>query len=274
MDRASRPNVCSPQEHLRAIADALGDTSEGLTGSEISHLLATCQITDTDPMLTKRHRLYNAFASDQNRRQHRRNIVQFIRVAMKPEQYVREPHRFEPMRALLNRALAFAALAVDASGALEATDEPARTLPEAEQRARELRDDLSSRGVHPDVLRFCRAELLADNYFHAVLEAVKSVADKLRTRTGLTDDGAPLVDRALAGDMPMLAINPLRTDSERSEQKGFANLLRGIFGMFRNTTAHEARINWPIAKKDAEDLLSVLSLVHRRLDKTHMPPRV
>ena len=100
------------------------------------------------------------------------------------------------------------------------------------------------------------------------------MADKIRTRTGLTDDGALLVDRALAGDIPMLAINPLKTDSERSEQKGFANLLRGTFGMFRNTTAHQARINWPIAKDDAEDLLSLLSLIHRRLDKTHMPPRV
>ncbi len=30
------------------------------------------------------------------------------------------------------------------------------------------------------MLRFCREELLADNYFHAVLEAVKSVADKMR----------------------------------------------------------------------------------------------
>ncbi len=273
-DKNSRPNICFPQEQVRAIADALGDTTDGLTGSEIGHLLATCNITDTDPALTKRHRLYNAFANDQNRRQHRRNILQFIRVATKPERFAREPHRFEPMRALLNRALAFASLAVNASGELKQTEERARTLPEAEQRARELRADLSSRGVHPDVLRFCRAELLADNYFHAVLEAVKSVADKIRTRTGLTDDGALLVDRALAGDIPMLAINPLKTDSERSEQKGFANLLRGTFGMFRNTTAHEARINWPIAKDDAEDLLSLLSLIHRRLDKTHMPPRV
>ena len=31
----------------------------------------------------------------------------------------------------------------------------------------------------------------------------------------------------------MLAINPHRTERERSEQKGFANLVRGTFGMFR-----------------------------------------
>jgi uncharacterized protein (TIGR02391 family) len=71
----------------------------------------------------------------------------------------------------------------------------------------------------------------------------------------------------------MLAINPLKTESEKSEQKGFANLLRGTFGMFRNTTAHEARIYWPIGKDDAEDLLSLVSLIHRRLDTTDMPPR-
>jgi uncharacterized protein (TIGR02391 family) len=88
------------------------------------------------------------------------------------------------------------------------------------------------------VLRFCREELVFDNYFHAVLEAAKSVADKLRNRTGFTDDGAVLVDRALAGDAPIIAINALETDSEKSEQRGFANLIKGIFGMFRNTTAH------------------------------------
>ncbi len=261
------------QAQLEAIADALGDTADGLTGSEIGHLLATSRMGDIDPSLTKRKRLYNAFASEQNQRQDRTHILAFIRHAMKPERFARAPERFEPMRAHLNRALAFAGLAVNASGTLEAA-EAASTLSEAQRRAQELRADLNTRGVHPDVMRFCRDELLADDYFHAVMEAVKSVADKLRARTGLTDDGATLVDRALAGELPMLAINPLVTDSEKSEQKGFANLVKGTFGMFRNTTAHAARIHWPMTKDDAEDLLSLVSLIHRRLDAAHMPPRV
>jgi len=222
--------------------------------------------------MTKRHRLYNAFAHDQNRRQDRTRILGFIRNAMKPERFTREPQRFEPMRGNLNRALAFAGLCVDESGTLKAA-EKARTLSEAQRRADELRADLSARGVHPDVLRFCQAELVADDYFHAVLEAVKSVADNLRSKTGLSDDGAALVDRSLAGSPPMLAINPLSTESHRSEQKGFANLARGVFGMFRNPTAHEPRIHWPIGKEDAEDLLSLVSLIHRRLDDAHMLPR-
>ena len=192
---------------------------------------------------------------------------------MKPARFSREPQRFEPLRALLNQALAFAGLVVDEAGRLT-TAEAARTLPEAQRRARELRADMEGRGVHPDVLRFCRAELLVDNYFHAVQEAVKSVADKMRARTGVSDDGAGLVDRVFGGDPPLLAINPRTTVSERSEQSGFANLVRGTFGMFRNPTAHEARIHWTMSKEDAQDLLTIVSLIHRRLDRAQMPPRV
>lgn len=224
------------QSQIEAIAAALADTSEGLTGSEIGHLLATCRMSDPTPTLTKRYRLHNAFAESQNSRQDRRAILAFIRHAMKPERYARCPERIEPMRTNLNRALSFARLAVDAAGMLS-SGEQARTLSDAERRARELKEDLTARGVHPDVLRFCRAELVSDDYFHAVLEATKSIADKLRARTGLADDGAILVDRALGGDIPMLAINALSSESERGEQRAFANLVKGVFGMFRNPMA-------------------------------------
>lgn len=254
-----------PQDQLEAIAGALGDTSAGLTGSEIQFLLATAKMIDPGP-ITKRTRIYNAFADSQNTKRNRTHVLEFIRQAMKPARYSRDPERYEPMRALLNLALAFAGLFIDQGGNLSKA-ETAQTLPEAKRRALELRADMEGRGVHPDVLRFCRAELLADNYFHAVQEAVKSVADKMRSRAGLTDDGATLVDRVLAGNPPLLSINTLKTVSERSEQSGFANLIRGTFGMFRNPTAHEARVSWEMSKEDAEDLLTIVSLIHRRLDK-------
>jgi uncharacterized protein (TIGR02391 family) len=176
------------------------------------------------------------------------------------------------MRLNLNKALAFAGLAVEASGELVSV-ERAQTLSEAERRANDLREDLGLRNVHPDVLRFCREELLAENYFHAILEAAKSVADKLRQRTGLTDDGATLVDRALAGELPLLVINSFSSETEKSEQRGFANLVKGLFGMFRNPTAHAPKIGWAVNKEDAEDVFTLLSLVHRRIDAARMPSR-
>lgn len=260
------------QSQLQAIADALGDTNEGLTGSEIGHCLTSCNMADPSAGMTKRLRLYNAFVVSQNARQERTAILAFIRKSMKPELYARQPERYEPMRANLNRALAFAGLAVEASGSIVPTEQ-AYTLTAAQQRAAELRTDLEVRNVHPDVLKFCREELLADNYFHAVLEAGKSVADKLRARTGLVDDGATLVDRALGGDPPMLAINPFTTETEKSEQRGFVNLVKGMFGMFRNPTAHAPRIIWAVERADAEEVLTLLSLIHKRIDGAHMPSR-
>jgi uncharacterized protein (TIGR02391 family) len=261
------------QSQIEAIAAALGHSSIGLTGGEIGHLLIQARMVDPGAGITKKVRLHNAFVASQNQRQDRIGVLAFIRKAMKPERFLKDRARYEPLRAELNAALAFVGLVCDEAGKLREVD-AVSTLPEAERRARELRSDLEARRVHPDVLRFCRSELLVDNYFHATLEAVKSIASKLRTLTGLDDDGATLVDRVFGGDVPMLAINPQATKSERDEQKGFGNLLKGVFGMFRNPTAHEARIHWAMTREDAEDLLTLASLIHRRIDAAHRPPRV
>jgi uncharacterized protein (TIGR02391 family) len=264
---------CFSQSEVQAIADALGDTEIGLTGSEIAQLLRVVQIPDPDPALTKRHRLLNAFAASQNSKRHRRNILEFIRQSMKPAFHARRTERFEPLRQRLNLALAFAGLAVDASGALTVVN-ASSTLSEATRRARELRADMLGRDIHPDVLACCREECLADDYFHAIFEATKSIALKIQARTGLDLDGWQLVDRALGGDAPMLAINPHQTQSERSEQKGFVQILKGLFGLFRNPMAHEVRVRWTTDKSDAEEALTLISMAHRRLDRAHTPIRI
>lgn len=261
------------ESQIRAIADALGDTSCGLTGNEIRHLLSSCKMHDHSPEMTKRHRIFNAFIFNQNSLQNRRVILGFIRKSMKPERYIREPDRYEPLRENLNRAWAFSGLAILEDGTLVPSTR-ASTLSEADERAAELRSDLLVRKIHPDILAFCKAELLHENYFHAILEATKSVAQKLRNRTGLEDDGAALVDRALGGDLPILSISDLVTESEKSEQRGFANFVKGVFGMFRNTTAHSPKISWAINKVDAEEAFTILSMIHRRIDGAKISVRV
>lgn len=52
----------------------------------------------------------------------------------------------------------------------------------------------------------------------------------------------------------MIAINPLASESERGEQRGFANLVKGTFGMLRKPTAQEPRTHWLMSEGDAEDL--------------------
>ena len=145
-----------------------------------------------------------------------------------------------------------------------------KTITEAEARASQLRKELIERKIHPDVLKFCRAELVADNYFHAVFEASKSLADKIRMKTDLTSDGIKLVNDALTigkKPYPILAFNSLQTESEVSEHNGTVNLFIGLFGTFRNPTAHTPRIKWKMDKQDALDMLTLTSLLHRKLDE-------
>lgn len=46
-----------------------------------------------------------------------------------------------------------------------------------------------------------------------------------------------------------------------------------MFGTFRNVTAHAPRVSWVITEEDALDLLTIASLLHRRLDKAIRTPR-
>jgi uncharacterized protein (TIGR02391 family) len=127
---------------------------------------------------------------------------------------------------------------------------------------------LEDRNIHPEVLKYCRAELLEENYFHAVLEAVKGVAERLRAMSGLGSDGAELVNQALSAKTPIILLNSLRTETEQSEQRGIANLLVGVFGAVRNPTSHAPKVVWPMPEQDAIDVLGILSFVHRKLDNS------
>jgi hypothetical protein len=59
-----------------------------------------------------------------------------------------------------------------------------------------LQHKLTSRQLHPYLLKYCRTELLQNNYFHAVLETTKSIASMIRFKTGLISDVARLIDEA------------------------------------------------------------------------------
>lgn len=119
------------------------------------------------------------------------------------------------------------------------------------------------------MLKYCSVEVLKKDYFHACLEATKSIFDRLRALAEATGDGAGLVDAALAlgkSGVPILAINSLRTQTEKDEQTGLANLLKGLNGLYRNPTAHDPRLSRSISEDELLEVLTMVSMVHRRLD--------
>ena len=115
-------------------------------------------------------------------------------------------------------------------------------------------------------MQYCKAELLANNYFHAVFEANKGLFARIRELSGLLTDGNVLIEEVFSQD-PILIINNYRTQSEKDEHKGFCNILKGLCGMFRNTEAHEPKVSWEVTEQDALEILGIISYCHRRLDK-------
>jgi uncharacterized protein (TIGR02391 family) len=253
---------------LKAIADVLADTSDGLTGREIGDLLLRLRMEDPIPTATKRERLAEAFVARQNKDESSKRIITFIVTAMEPVRYRTQPELFTSRQDRLNEHLAFVGLRVNDEGRV-AKGAVARTLDEASRLATSIRDELRRRKCHPEVLRYCSVEVLKKAHFHACLEATKSIFDRLRSLTSASGDGAALVDAALAlgkSGVPMLAINSLRTQTEKDEQTGLANLVKGLNGLYRNPTAHDPRLNRTITEAELLDVLTTVSMVHRRLD--------
>lgn len=252
---------------LESISGILGHTTEGLSGSIIARCLHECSIKDPLPSTTKRFRLFEALKAKQLEDKCGNNVANFLQHVMSPVRHHNSLDWYENTRSKLNLVLAFAGYEMGIDGKLLFAKK-VDTHYQAMARASRLREALILRKVHHDVIRYCREELLVDNYFHAVFEAAKSVADKIRDKTGLSLDGSELVDAAFSfkAAVPYLALNSLQTESEQSEQRGFMNLLKGLFGTFRNTAAHAPKITWRIEEQDALDIFSLVSLVHRRLD--------
>jgi len=256
---ASIPSL--PEGQVEALARLLGECG---SGTDISRVLKDRGLIDKSGESTKWRRLYWVFLDSQKTYHCANHVVDFIRAFLTPARFVGRSEEFERSRQSLNTILAFSGLEYGADGCFRRVT-AATTLDEAEMRVRTIQAKFQGRRLHPEVLRYCRTELMQDNYFHAVFEATKGLAQRIREMAGIQADGAALVDRAFSIERPLLALSSLRSETEKSEHKGFASLLKGCFAAVRNPLAHEPKILWE-GEDDAADYLSLVSLLHRKLD--------
>jgi uncharacterized protein (TIGR02391 family) len=250
---------------LEAVCKVIADTTHGLKGDEIGYILADMRLDDADVGMTKWKRLFNALVKAQNKHQVGNHLIMFINRAMTPSRYVKAPEMFDWRRDNLNVVLSFSGYCVREDGKVALSTKES-TLSGARARAGKLKSMLEQRGAHAEVFRYCNAELLEENYFHAVFEAIKGLAQRIRDLSALQADGSELVQQAFSVKTPIIAVNSLKTESEQSEQKGVANLMIGLFSAVRNPTAHSPKILWAMPEQDALDVLAIVSYLHRKLD--------
>lgn len=255
---------CFDDASIKALAQTLGK-SDLITGRDITNLLKQAHLPSTQENATKWKRIYASFYQFQHEERTSNNILLFIRLALAPASFTEHVAEYQELVEKTNKILAFSGLELQNDGKIHRVTK-AGNIYDAISRAQHLKNQLKLRNVHNDILLSAEDEIIYDNYFHTVLEAVKSVTKKLRELTGYYSDGSDLVTYALLGKQPNIVINNYASKSEKGEQAGLANFLIGIYGMIRNPLAHEPKTTWHMSEADALDILCTLSYVHRKLD--------
>jgi uncharacterized protein (TIGR02391 family) len=171
-----------------------------------------------------------------------------------------------------NKVLMFAGFEVDQGGKLREVPKAA-TLDEVDRRVNSLERHFYNRASHPEVTRYCSKDYLRKDYYDAVFEVAKSLAERVRTITGIEElDGGELFQTAFSTKAPYIFFNNMQTKSEISEHNGLKELLESIYHLVKNPAAHTPKIHWKTDEIRALDVLTMISLVHKYLDECNKMP--
>ena len=236
------------------------------TGDDITRVFQNIGVVDDSCESTKWRRINSVLLKAQVRDGNSTRFIEFIKEMLHPARYIGRHDVFTSVVEKLNQILAFEGLKYNEDRTFSVV-EIAGTLTEVERRVRSLRTQLINRNAHEEVLKYCTAELVANDAFHAVFEACKGVFERIRQMSGSTLDGNRLIESVFGGSMPTLALNSLRTKTEQDEQAGMMSLFKGCVSACRNPLAHEPRVLWAGSVEDALDALVLVSFLHKKLDR-------
>ena len=279
-------NIRLQANQLKAICAILADTNCGLTKTEITRILNECRITAVDDEsrnidngmayqlgLNKKDWLFNCFANEMNNAKSTEKVFTFIENALNPINYTtmekRDKHKW--LLEEINKVVLLLGFEIGKDGKIRPVVK-ATTLDEVDRRVNQLQKKLYDRAIHTEVTRYCIKDYLQKDYFDAVFEASKGVAERVRQITGLTTDGSTLFQTAFSTKDPFLFFNQLTTESEVSEFNGLKELLQAIFHLARNPAAHTPKINWKVDETKALDIMTLISFAHKYLDECHKIP--
>ena len=254
---------------LEILANTIADIDSNITGSVIHRMLLQSQIDDvsySEQFLAKRKKLFNAFEKYQNDYKCENNIVLFIQYVLSPQRYVNNKDMYNKLKSEVNKQLAFEGLSINDSNQIISIAKASK-ISDVQVKVDGLKSKLIEQGAHQLVFSYCNSELLANNYFHAVLESSKGLIKRIQDLAGVKYDGQNLMENVFKDDNPILIINNFQSKSEKDEHRGFRNLLIGIVAMFRNPSSHELKVEWNMSEQDALDIMAMISYCHRRLDK-------
>ena len=247
---------------LETLAKIIGDR---YTGTEITEFFRKAGFPEfIHDEGTKWRFVYVSLETLQKQKYGPVNIVKIIEQLCDPQEYLLNPELHESICEQINNILQFYGLLIGNDGKVriagERTTSFKKTIPENEK-------IFDERTFHSKIIQHARKLFVQGNYFHAVFECCKVYDKEVNQKSQIEDSGDSLMSKAFSLTGP-LKLNTQRTETEKNEQEGLMHLSRGIMSAIRNPQAHEPALDWPITREDALDLLSFLSFLFRKLDKT------
>ncbi len=233
-----------------------------LSHADITRLFKRLKFEDSDG--PRWSRILHACEIAQSKTNTANPVLRFVQLAMDPARFIDDPKLFLDVRTHLNKILAFCGLKLTTAARYTLVDR-AVTIKDAQKSVEDTSTFLNHRNLHDEITKHCKNELLQENYFHAMLEAIKGLEHRIRVLSGVTEDGDKLVDLVFLTKQPILAFNSRSNQTELSVHRGLAFLLKGILAAVRNPLAHQPKIAWE-DQEHAADYLSIISLLHKKLD--------
>jgi len=220
--------------------------------------------------------LYINLANEIKQTQSWRNALEFIEYAFDPSRYsYSDPYAYESLHEIVNKALYQTKIQMLSTGKL-VSKQPAATLAlgEVDRRFNSLKMHMYNRAIHEQVRKLCNMESISDGYFELVYEAERALRLRVKRLIELQEDtiGNELYQAAFSLKNPYIYINSLETESEKNEHNGLMELLCAITNLVGGLPTHEPAIDWRTSEEEALDVLTMISLAHKYLDKYSKTP--
>lgn len=247
---------------LEQIAKIIGNR---YTGSEITEFFRKSGFPNIHHDGTTKWRfVYNELEHIQNNDQGHYQIAKIIQQLCDPQEYFGNAEGYIQIVNQINDILIFYGLAVNPKDCKLIVTEKNSFLRSHET---EEMKSFDSRVLHPEVKKHARQLYLENRPFHAVFECCKAFDKYIREKSKLGKHGYELMSSALSLKGP-LKLNAQQTETERNEQEGLMHLCMGLMRAIRNPESHEPELDWPITKEEALDILSLISFLYSKVDKT------
>ena len=131
--------------------------------------------------------------------------------------------------------------------------------------------DFDARILDEDLRQATRSRFVSQHYADSVEAGVKCLNTCVRARSGRSEDGDGLMTVVFSPQRPILRINPGRTKSDESAQRGHMHLCQGVIGAWRNPRAHTLLHDSPERALMMLETINDLIVVTKQATRTRRP---